>query len=343
MLSNSDRRFERFVYCVFLSLLFTLPALAQISSIPDSMSQTGLGGVNSIVGTVFGPSGRPIESRVRVQLSSMMSGSRTTTTNENGSFAFRGLPTGTYTISVEKEKEYEPTSHSVDIMTFRGSPPQTYTLNIRLALKVSAETKPTVLPAEFAGVPQPAIDLYTKALELAKSADHKGAVEQLQLAIANHPGFMLAHSELGVQYLRLNDVQKADESFQAALKISPDAFNPLVNRGMLLVTVKRFEEAELVLRKVVAIKNDSAVGHYFLGQALANLGKFDEAKRELSTAVKLGGEQMKEAHRILAIIYNAEGDKKRAATELETYLKLYPTAPDAEQLKKVIAQWKSGN
>ena len=133
MRSYSYCQFERFVSCVFLSLLFGLPALAQISSIPDSMSQTGLGGINSIVGTVFGPTGRPIESRVRVQLSSMMSGGRTTTTNENGSFAFRGLPAGTYTISVEKEKEYEPTSHSVDIITFRGSPPQTYTLNIRLA------------------------------------------------------------------------------------------------------------------------------------------------------------------------------------------------------------------
>ena len=343
MLSHSGRRFECSVYCVFLSLLFALPALAQISTIPDSMSQTGLGGINSIVGTVFGPNGRPIESRVRVRLSSMTSGGRTTTTNESGSFAFRGLPAGTYTISVEKEKEYEPTSHSVDIIAFRGSPPQTYTLNIRLVLKGRAEVKPGVLPAEFAGVPQPAIDHYTKALEFAKTADHKGAVEQLQLAVAKHPDFMLAHSELGVQYLRLNAVQKADEAFLAALKLSPDAFNPLVNRGMLLVAVKRFGEAEPVLRKVVEIKDDSAVGHYFLGQALANLGKFDEAKMELTTAVKLGGDQMKEAHRILAIIYNAEGNKKRAAIELETYLKLSPTAPDAEQLKRVIAQWKSGN
>ena len=121
MMSHSDRRLESFVYCIFLSLLLAFPAVAQISSIPDSMSQTGLGGINSIVGTVFGPTGRPIESRVRVQLSSMTSGGRTTTTNENGSFAFRGLPAGTYTISVEKEKEYEPTSHSVDIITFRGS------------------------------------------------------------------------------------------------------------------------------------------------------------------------------------------------------------------------------
>jgi len=58
----------------------------------------------------------------------------------------------------------------------------------------------------------------------------------------------------------------------------------------------------------------------------------------------LGGEAMavamKEAHRLLAIIYSTQGDKKRQAEELEIYLKLAPTSPDAEQIRKVLAQLK---
>ena len=50
---------------------------------------------------------------------------------------------------------------------------------------------------------------------------------------------------------------------------------------------------------------------------------------------------MKEAHRTLAIIYNSRGDKKQAIVELEAYLKLNPTAPDAEQLRKALEQLKS--
>ncbi len=182
--------------------------------------------------------------------------------------------------------------------------------------------------------------LYDKAIELAKAGDRKGAIEHLQQAIAEYPNFMLAHNELGVQYWRLNDLQKADEALQAALKLDPTAYTPMGNRGMVLFTMKRFAEAEPLLREVVKMKDDQPVGHYFLGQTLANLGKFVEAEKELLVAIKLGGDQMKEAHRLLAIIYSSSGDKKRAAEELETYLNIAPNTPDAEQLRKVILQFK---
>jgi Tfp pilus assembly protein PilF len=73
------------------------------------------------------------------------------------------------------------------------------------------------------------------------------------------------------------------------------------------------------------------------------LGRFDEAEKELVSAVKSGGDEMKEAHRYLAIIYSSRGDKKRAASELEIYLRLAQHAPDAEQLRSVMKQLKSSN
>ena len=140
--------------------------------------------------------------------------------------------------------------------------------------------------------------------------------------------------------MRPNELQKSDDAFQSALKIDDQAFMPLMNRGILLVMAKRYADAESLLRKVVKMKSDQAVGHYFLGQAVAYQGEFLEAEKELLTAIKLGGEEMKEAHRLLSIIYTARGDKKRAADELETYLRLAPTTPDAEQLRRVILRLK---
>jgi Flp pilus assembly protein TadD len=106
-----------------------------------------------------------------------------------------------------------------------------------------------------------------------------------------------------------------------------------MNRGIALVTMKRYADAEPVLRHARKINEQAAVVRYFLGQALANLGRFDEAEKELVAAVKLGGNEMKEAHRILAIIYSSRGDKKQAASELETYLKLSPNARDANSFE----------
>jgi Flp pilus assembly protein TadD len=100
--------------------------------------------------------------------------------------------------------------------------------------------------------------------------------------------------------------------------------------------MKRYGEAVPVLRKALKQNDQSAVCHYFLGQALANLGLFDEAEKELLLSLKLGKEQMKEAHRILAIIYSSRGAKKQAAQQLEAYLKLAPNAPDADQIKQMI-------
>lgn len=323
----------------FLCLCFAGSVAGQIG-IPADSIDLGLGGSNAIVGTVFAPSGQRLEMRIKIRLATMTRGDRTTMTNEKGNFSFRGLPGGSYTIIIDKEKEYEPFSQQVDIIQLRGSPPQSYYLNIRLNLKEKHEVKPGVINTEFAGVPQKSLDFYNQAIDLAKTGDHRAAIEQLLLAIAEHPDFMLAVNELGVQYLRLNELAKADESFQSALKLKPEAFAPLINRGIVLVLMRRFEEAEAILRKAIKIKEQSAVGHYFLGQALANLGRFDDAEKELITAIALGGDEMKEAHRFLAIIYSARGDKKRAADQLETYLRLTPAAPDAEQLRKVIQQLK---
>ena len=131
--------------------------------------------------------------------------------------------------------------------------------------------------------------------------------------------------------IRLNQLENADEAFQGALKIVPDAFSALVNSGIANVMMKRYGEAVPILRKALTKNDQSAVGYYFLGQALANLGLFDEAEKELLASLRLGKAEMKEAHRILAIIYTNRGAKKQAAGELEAYLKLAPDTPDAEK------------
>ena len=299
-------------------------------------SDSGLGGNSTIVGSILTPSGQRMQRRLRVRLSTMTRGNINTLTDENGSFVFRGLVSGNYTVTIDKEEEYEPFSQQVDIIQFRGSPPQTYTLNIRLTSKKRTDAKPGVVDSQLAKVPQNARDLYAKGMELADKRDYAGAITQLQLAVSAYPEFMLAFNEIGVQYLRLNDLEKAEASFRSALRIEPDAFAPLMNCGIALVSLKRYSDAETMLRNAVKNKQGSAVGHYFLGQAVANLGRFDEAEKELLNAINLGGNEMKEAHRFLAIIYSSSGKKEKAAEQLETYLRIAPRTPDAEHLRNTI-------
>jgi Flp pilus assembly protein TadD len=328
--------FSLVLFSLFLVVRVTAQGIPQGAASTD----TGLGGVNTISGMIVSSTGQRIERRVSVRLRSMTRGDRLSTTDENGNFVFRGLPSGDFLVVIENEKDFEPLSQTVSIIQPRGMPPQNYYLSLRLTSKPGTAGMRGVINADLAKVPKPALAKYNKAIELAKNGDRPGAISQLQEAIAEYPEFVIAYNEMGVQYMKLNELQKSDEALQAALKIDAKAYMPLMNRGIVLFMLKRYKDAEPLLREVVKMKSDQAVGHYFLGQAVANLGNFDEAEKELSTAVKLGGDEMKEAHRLLAIIYSSRGDKKHAIVELETYLRLVPTTPDAEQLRKVILKLK---
>jgi tetratricopeptide (TPR) repeat protein len=337
-----DRKVLRLLSVVLFALCFVIPVRAQVF-IPPGATDTGLGGGNAITGMILLSNGQRLQRRVSIRLQTMTKGDRMAMSDEYGNFAFRGLVSGEYTVVIDKEKDLVPYRQSVEIRQYRGSAPQNYTLNVRLELKGAANSKPGVLNAEFANVPKRALDHYNIAAEQAKKNDHPGAIEELKLAIKEYPSFMLAFNELGVQYLKLNQLENADEAFQGALKITPDAFAALINRGIVNILMKRDGEAVPILRKALKKNDQSAVGHYFLGRALANLGFFEQAEKELLASLELGKEEMKEAHRILAIIYTSRGSKKQAADELEAYLKLAPDAPDAEKLKDTILQLRASN
>src|SRR5205085_4212587 len=121
--------------------------------------------------------------------------------------------------------------------------------------------KPCVLNSEFAGVPPAAIVFYSKAAELDKAGDHAGAIEQLKLAIAEHPKFTAAYNNLGTQYLSTGDLARADDNFKSALNIDSKYFPSLLNHGIVLFNTKRYADAEPVFRSVIEAKAADPVGH----------------------------------------------------------------------------------
>ncbi len=331
--------FSIFLRSITISVVVAAAVVGGLSQIAGGMSETTttrLGGNNFVAGTVFWPSGTPVNRRLRVKLVSPAAGEVVTSTDERGQFIFSGLGSGSYSIVIDREQDFEPASQSVEINESRSRIPQTYTISIRLVERSSPTAKPTVISPEELKIPRTASDSYRKAVELSNAGDHKAAIEKLKLAIAEFPGYADAYNELGVQYMRLNELDLADAALVEAVKIKPDAFEPTLNRGITLFRLKRYSEAETVLRSAVKIKPSSAVPHYYLGRALTILERFDEAESELNAALSAGEGQMNEAHRMLANLYLAKGDDRRAAESLEAYLKLVPEAPDAEKLRGVI-------
>ena len=328
---------------IFLSSV-TLAA-GQIAGGLTETTNTRLGGNNYIVGTVFSPTGMPISRRMGIRLSTPTWGDVLATTDDSGRFVFSGVGSGVYTVVIDGEEEFEPVRQEVDIIRPRSSVPEIYTMTIRLrTIEVKSKAgKPLVISASNSGVPKRAMDLYQKASKLAGAKDYKGAIEQLKLAVAEYPAFVNALNQIGVLYLQLNELDLADKALQAALKIKPDAYEPLINRAITLFRLARYKDADAVLRDTLKAKAESPVAYYYLGRTLNKMGRNDEAETAYLTCIKMSPGEFPEAHRLLAVIYLDRGAPERVIEELETYLRLVPTALDADDLRKVIEQSKGSS
>jgi Tfp pilus assembly protein PilF len=205
---------------------------------------------------------------------------------------------------------------------------------------------------QFAGVPKEAVEAYRKGMQSAQSGDSKKAVESLRNAVNIHPKFGAALVELGGQYLRLNEPAKAAEVLKQATEINPKNFTAHLRYGIALLNDKKPANAEMAFREALKLSPESAGAHMYLGIALLSLSrdektkefhadKYADAQKELETAVTTGKEEVAMAHKYLGGIYWGQKDHKRAADELETYLKLEPKAPDAERTRAAIKDLRS--
>ena len=337
---------HRSLLIAFACLCLIGTASAQRAMESSTAADLGTGGRFVIQGTVIFPSGQRVDRPLKIRLATPTRGELITMTDTNGRFLFPRLTPGSYAIIIDADENYEAVNEQtniIQVMRTMGSTEEIIPVQIRLKRKASDAIRPEVVHADLANVPKPAVDLYNTALKLAQDGKNKAAIDKLNEAVKAHPDFMLAFNELGVQYQKVGELDKANEALQSALKISPSSFAPLVNHGIVLVRLKKYAEAEAGLRVALRENDKSAVAHFYLGRALAYLGQFDEAEKELNAAITLGGEQMKEAHRYLGAIYHARGDTERAITQLETYLRIAPKADDAGAVRDLIKQLKNKN
>lgn len=288
------------------------------------------GGSATLEGHIVSPTGQLPELNMRVRLVASDGRVGAAMPNDKGVVVFSGLDSGYYTLYVEAGKDYERAEESVYIDAAKRL--TTVTLFLRF--------RPEANPA-LRGVPQPAVDLFVKAAETARKGDDKKAVELLKEAVAKDPLFALAHNELGLIHMRGGRLDEALEEFRAAQKALPTNAEVAINYGSALARKKEFAEAARHLQFGLKTMDKSATGHFYLGLSLLGLKDVDGAEREFQQAVRLGGAQMGMAHKYLGGIYWQRKEYKRAADELETYLKLSPKAPDAEQLRGTVKDLRS--
>ncbi len=110
--------------------------------------------------------------------------------------------------------------------------------------------------------------------------------------------------------------------------------------GVILNRQRKFGEAVTELQKAISI-NDAANSHLQLGAALMLLQQPSAAEHELLRAYELGGQSAGAAQLLLGNIYYAQQRFSDAQHALEQYLRDVPSAPNAPQVTKLIADLKT--
>ena len=190
------------------------------------------------------------------------------------------------------------------------------------------------------------------ALQVNMSDAAKAALENALKLRPNEPAYMLA---LGIAWLRKGDLFEAEKLFRRLIQLQPASDQAQVHLGYVLLSQKKYAEAQLWLDKSARSRSPMPEVFYYLGlvaqeqsddakaillfekavRKLPNyaharialgasyikLRNYTRAKEELETAVKLDPEEPK-AHYNLALLYARLKDPARAQAEMDIVEKL---------------------
>jgi Flp pilus assembly protein TadD len=324
--------FSSFAFAVCMVLSCDLSVNAQN---PGSSHDIPGEGSNTIQGRIYLPAGQTLAGsafKVRLESNNVFS-TPSTVTDQDGAFRFNSLPPGDFTVVVDGGKEYETSREPVNLDRSGGG--RVVSVAVQMRLKVNSSN-----PA-FANVPPAAIDLYQKGLAAAQKGNAKSAVELLDKAVVAYPGFTLALNELGIQYLKLSQWDKAAESFEGLVKRNPNDATTQLNLGIALYNQNKVDQAETHLREALKLKSTGPSAHYYLGMALLKTKRYEEAQKELQLTISNGGENIALVHKYLGGLYLSAHQNAAAADELEKYLSLDPKAADADRIKGTIKELRA--
>jgi tetratricopeptide (TPR) repeat protein len=152
----------------------------------------------------------------------------------------------------------------------------------------------------------------------------------------------VAYAEALAGVKQFSDAEKILRATLASKKIGPETRATLqFELGVILNRQGRFADAVIELEKAVDLDGDLANAHLQLGGALMQVRRYERAEYELLRAYELGCDSVGSAQFLLGHVYYQQrrfADSQRA---FEQYLKDMPAAPNASQIRTVIAALRS--
>jgi tetratricopeptide (TPR) repeat protein len=162
--------------------------------------------------------------------------------------------------------------------------------------------------------------LLDRGIELKEAGRIQDAIAAHERALQLDPKLVRAHINLITLYGETGDYEKAEEHYQAAVKLNPDQFpDAYYDHGVLLMKEGKLADAEAAFRKALEINPRYADAHNNLGFLLERQGKIAEAVEQYRAAAEEEPD-FRRAHFNLGRILVAEGKYQEGIEQLRQTL-----------------------
>ncbi|MCS7026057.1 MAG: tetratricopeptide repeat protein [Bryobacteraceae bacterium] len=178
--------------------------------------------------------------------------------------------------------------------------------------------------------PKSARKLFQQSLKAQARGNGEKALELLQAAVKEDPLYLEAWNNLGTRYMREGKVELALEALRRAQAIDGDHPHVLTNLGIVLMHLKRRDEAEAVARRALRHARQDSKAEYILGLCLVHQ---PEKREEAVFYLRKAQEEFPQARLSIAQILTRSGKFVEARRELERYLTV------SSQQKEFVEKW----
>ena len=169
---------------------------------------------------------------------------------------------------------------------------------------------------------------------------YKEAAEQLEKEAEMQPDSDKVLFQLGKAYQLAGDDDKAIAAFEKSAAIDPTKSDPYMELASIYEKRKDKAKSEEMYQKVIAVDpGNAATVFYNLGVHAWNENKDKEAAQAFKKSIEIDPKYAP-AHKELARVLTRLQDFPGAVQHYQEYLKLSPQAPDAKEIRDMIATLK---
>jgi Tfp pilus assembly protein PilF len=314
-------------------------SLAQGMSGMDGMqpgSHSSFNHAGILTGRVINSAGTPLQD-VKVEVETEGAGTVASTyTDSNGLFQIAGVPPGRYVV-VASSGVFEARDR---VMVSQLDVNVVLRMDTGQGAASQADGKVTVSVSEYK-VPQKARDTLHKAEAAMSKGNLPEAHKQVDKALELYPNYAAALTLRGALFLDAKDSTSAMADFDKAIHVDPSYAMAYTAMGAALNQQGKYPEAIRECERASSLDAAAWQPYFEMAKAFASSGDFQKALQLLARTQQTLTKDFAPLHLMRAHVLLAMQNYQDAVVELQAFLNLSPSSPNAGPARATLEKVKA--